>query len=95
MTAIIYLLMCLLYFVCVGLDIAMFFLQIGLVMLWRNINWLIPFDNAGKSLVNAVTAKVSQFLKTKNPLSQRGKLITALAAFAIARIILGSILRLT
>ncbi|MCK5225210.1 MAG: hypothetical protein KAQ89_00680 [Planctomycetes bacterium] len=95
MTAIIYLLMCLLYFICVGLDIAMFFLQIRLVMLWRNVNWLIPFDNAGKSLVNTVTAKVSQFLKTQNPLSERGKLITALAAFAIARIILGTILKTT
>ncbi len=95
MTAIIYLLMCLLYFICVGLDIMMFFLQIRLVVLWRNVNWLIPFDNAGRSLVNTVTAKVSQLLKTKNPLSERGKLIVALVAFAIARIILGTILRLT
>ena len=87
--------MCFLYFVCVGLDIAMFFLQIRLILRWRNINWLVPFDNAGKSLVNAVTAKVSQFLKPQNPLSERGKLIAALVAFAIARIILGTILRMT
>lgn len=87
--------MCFLYFVCVGLDIAMFFLQIRLVLLWRAVNWLIPFDNAGKSLVTAVTAKVPQFLKTQNQLSERGKLIIALVVFAIARIILGTILRLT
>ncbi len=87
--------MCFLYFVCVGLDIAMFFLQIRLVLLWKNVNWLVPFDNAGKTLVNAVTAKVPQFLKTQNPLSERGKLIIALVVFAIARIILGTILRLT
>lgn len=90
-----YLLMCFLYFVCVGLDIAMFFLQIRLVLLWRNINWLVPFDNAGKSLVNSVTAKVPQFLKTQNPLSERGKLIVGLIVFAMARIILGTFLRLT
>ena len=95
MTAITYLLMCLLYFACVSLDVTMFFLQVRLVVLWRNVNWLIPFDNAGKTLVNAVTAKVSQFLSLQNPLSERGKLITALIVFAIARIILGTILRLT
>jgi len=88
-----YLLMFFLYFICVGLDIAMFFLQIRLVVLWRNVNWLVPFDNAGKTLVNAVTTKVSQFLKTRNPLSEKGKLIVALVAFAIARVILGTILR--
>ena len=93
MTGLTYPLMCFLYFVCVGLDIAMFFLQIRLVVLWRNVNWLVPFDNAGKTLVNAVTTKVSQFLKTQNPLSERGKLIVALVAFAIARVILGTILR--
>jgi len=95
MTGLTYLLMCFLYFVCVGLDVAMFFLQIRLILLWRVINWLIPFDNAGKSLVNAVTAKVPRFLKTQNPLSEKGKLIIALVVFAIARIILGTILRLT
>jgi hypothetical protein len=88
-----YLLMCFLYFVCIGVDIAMFFLQIRLVVLWRNVNWLVPFDNAGKTLVNAVTTKVSQFFKTQNPLSERGKLIVALVAFAITRVILGIILR--
>ena len=95
MTGLTYLLMCFLYFVCVGLDVAMFFFQIRLILQWRTVNWLVPFDDAGKSLVNAVTAKVSQFLNPKNPLSERGKLIIALVAFAIARIILGIILRLT
>ena len=71
MTGLTYPLMCFLYFVCVGLDIAMFFLQIRLVVLWRNVNWLVPFDNAGKTLVNAVTAKVSQCFKPQNPLSER------------------------
>ncbi len=95
MTGLTNLLMCCLYFVCVGLDVAMFFLQIRLVLLWRAVNWLVPFDNAGKLLVTAVTAKVPQFLKTQNQLSERGKLIIALVVFAIARIILGTILRLT
>ncbi len=95
MTGLTYLLMCFLYFVCVGLDVAMFFLQIRLILLWRTVNWLVPFDNAGEPLVTAVTAKVPRFLKTQNPLSERGKLIVVLAVFALARIILGTILRLT
>lgn len=95
MTGLTYLLMCFLYFVCVGLDVAMFFLQIRLILLWRAVNWLIPFDNAGESLVNTITAKVPRFLKTSNPLSEKGKLIAALVVLAIARIILGTILRLT
>ena len=95
MTGLTYILMCFLYFVCVGLDIAMFFLQIRLILLWRTVNWLIPFDNAGKSLVTTVTAKVPQFLKNQNQLSERGKLIIALVVFVIARVILGTILRLT
>ncbi len=95
MTGLTYPLMCFLYFVCVGLDIAMFFLQLRLVVLWRNVSWLVPFDNAGKTLVNAITTKVSQFLKTQNPLSERGKLIVALIVFAIARVILGTILKAT
>jgi len=95
MTGLTYLLMCFLYFVCVGLDVAIFFLQIRLILLWRTVNWLVPFDNAGNSLVNTVTSKVPRFLKTQNSLSERGKLIVALAVFAIARIILGTILRLT
>ena len=95
MTALIYLMMCSLYFVCVGLDVVMFFLQVRLVLLWKNISWLTPFDNAGKTLVTAITSKVSQLLKTQNPLSEKGRLVAALVVFAIARIILGTILRLT
>ncbi|MBW7992424.1 MAG: hypothetical protein FVQ84_20745 [Planctomycetes bacterium] len=95
MTGLAYLLMCFLYFVCVGLDVAMFFLQIRLILLWRTFNWLVPFDNAGKTLVNAVTTKVSQFFKTQYPLSERGKLIVALIVFAITRVILGTILKTT
>ena len=95
MTGLTYLLMCFLYYVCIGLDVVIFFLQIRLIVLWRNINWLVPFDNAGKSLVDAVATKVSLFLKTQKPLSERGKLIIALVVFAIIRIILWTILRLT
>ncbi len=95
MAGLIYLLMCSLYFVCVGIDVVMFFLQVRLVLLWKNISWLIPFDNAGSLLVDAVTSKVPQFLKTQNPLSEKGRLVAALVVFAIARIILGTILRLT
>jgi len=92
MTGLNYLLLCLLYFICLGLDIAMFFLQVRLVLTWRTINWLIPFDNAGKSLVGAISEKVPRVLGTQKPLSEKQKLIIALIAFALTRIILGSII---
>ena len=93
MTGLIYLMAGFLYFVCIGLDIAIFFLQIRLILLWKNISWLIPFDDTGKPLVNAITRRASGLLKTKRPLSERGKLILVLLVFFIARIILAAILK--
>jgi len=93
MTEVFYLPACFLYFVCIGLDIAMFFLQVRLILLWKNIDLLVPFDNAGNSLVTAIASRVPRFLKTRKQLSEKGKLISALAVFAIARIILGIILK--
>lgn len=92
MTALIYLLKCMLYFVCVGLDVAMFFVQIRLILKWRKIRWLVPFDKTGQPLVAAVTEKVSTLLKTRQPLSENGKLIAALILFAMVRMILGTLL---
>lgn len=94
MAALTYLLMCFLYFICISLDITMFFLQIRLVLMWKNINWLTPFDNAGKSLVDTIAAKVPQILRLQKPLSKRGRLIAALVVLALVRIILGAVLRL-
>lgn len=93
MTALTYLLMCFLYFICISLDVAMFFLQIRLILMWKNIHWLAPFDNAGKSLVDIIATKVPQLLMTRNPLSQRGRLIAALVVLALVRIVLGAVLR--
>ena len=92
MATLIYLMLSCLYFVCIGLDIAIFFIQIRLILLWKNISWLVPFDNTGKPLVNAITRRATGLLKTKRPLSERGKLILILLVFVIARIILAAIL---
>ena len=93
MVGVAYLLMCVLHFVCIGLDVTIFFLQIRLVLLWKNVKWLVPFDNAGSSIVNAVTWRVPKILKTKRSLSEKGKLIVALVALVLLRIILGMVLR--
>lgn len=87
-----YLLGCFLYFICVGLDVAMFFLQIRLIQNYRTVNWLTPFNDAGKSLVDAISAKVPRYFKTKRPLSEKEKLVVALIVFVLLRIILGSII---
>ena len=93
MAALVYLMLSSLYFVCIGLDIAMFFLQIRLILLWRNISWLVPFDNTGRPLVNAISEQAAELLKTKGLLSERGKIIIVLLVFALTRIILAIILR--
>ena len=89
MTALVYLLMCMLYFVCVGLDITMFFLQVRLVLAWRTIQWLKPFDTAGRPITEMVTAQFPRFIRTGKPLSERGKLVTALIIIVLLRMILG------
>jgi hypothetical protein len=93
MNGIVYLLACFVYFICLGLDVTIFFLQIRLVLLWKDIAWLIPFDDAGRSLVNAVTWRVPKILKISRSLSEKGKLIVALATLVLLRIILGMVLR--
>lgn len=92
MTGLNYLLGCVLYFVCIGLDIAMFFLQVRLIQNWKTISWLVPFDKAGSPLVDGITAKVPDYWKTQRMLSEKEKLIIALIAIVLVRIILGSII---
>ncbi len=93
MTALTYLFLSSIYFLCVGLDVVMFFIQIRLVLLWRNVSWLVPFDSAGKPVVNHVIRWPSRFFPPERPLSERGKLIITLLAAALVRIILAAILR--
>ena len=89
MIAIMYLLMCMLYFVCIGLDVTMFFLQVRLLLTWRSIEWLIPFEVTGRPVTDMVAAQLSKILQTNRPLSERGTLIVALIITALIRVILG------
>ena len=45
----------LLNMICTGITIALFFLQVRLLLTWFKIAWLVPFDNAGRSIVNWLT----------------------------------------
>ena len=93
MSPLIYLVLGFLYFVCIGLDVAIFFIQIRLILLWKNVGWLVPLDNIGTPLVNSLTGAASDVLKTKRPLSQKGTLILVLLALVIPRIVLAAVLR--
>ncbi|MCK5000746.1 MAG: hypothetical protein KAS23_14485 [Anaerohalosphaera sp.] len=94
MIAIMYLLMCMLYFVCIGLDVTMFFLQVRLLLTWRSIEWLIPFEVTGRPVTDMVAAQLSKILQTNRPLSERGTLTLALIITALLRIVLGSLINL-
>ena len=93
MSPLIYLVLGFLYFVCIGLDVAIFFIQIRLILLWKNVGWLVPLDNIGTTLVNSLIGAASDVLKTKRPLSQKGTLILVLLALVITRIVLAAVLR--
>jgi len=45
----------LLNMICTGITIALFFLQIRFILSWFEIAWLVPFDNAGRSIVDGLT----------------------------------------
>lgn len=89
--AILYLLMFLIYFVCIGLDVVMFFLQVRLVLAWREIKWLKPFDLSGRPITDAIVKRLPTILKLNKPLSEKGILVIAMLIVAITRILLGFI----
>lgn len=53
----------LLYFVCLGLDIVVFFLWVHILLSWRRIRWLVPLGQMGKPLIDTLMRSVDMFFK--------------------------------
>ena len=47
-------------FICNGIQIIMFFLLVRMVLLFKSIQWLRAFDEAGRTLVDGVTGFVDR-----------------------------------
>jgi hypothetical protein len=89
------LLLVLLSLVSIGIDIAIFFLLIRLIVMWRNISWLGKFNDIGKALVDSVAAKTGGFWfrVTERQLSDRGKLLISLITLSLAQIMVSEAAR--
>ena len=77
-------------FVDVGVMILEFFIIIRLLLMWRQINWLVPFDTAGKDLVNYFVAVVNKCWSRwrNNELPLKGQLIVGLIILVVLRNVL-------
>lgn len=82
--------------ICIGIDIAVFFLLVRLVLMWRSISWLERLNDIGKNLVDALGAYAGRlwYRGTRKPLSEKGQLIVSLLALSIIRLVLCGIARL-
>ena len=82
--------------VCLGIDIATFFLLVRLVQAWKACNWLAPFNKAGKSLVDSITATTGNLASSKfnKELSDRGKLLVSFGILMLVKFIIASSLKL-
>ena len=85
-----------LYFVCLGIDIVIFFLVIRLILNWRSIRFLDGFDKAGKTLVDGLTERIGRFccFILKKTLSANGKLFVSITILSLAKYIFCSLIKL-
>jgi len=90
------LLLVILNLICIGIDIAIFFLLCRFVLMWRTRGWLERLNDVGKSLVDAVTGHVGQLWhrKTQKLLSDKGELAVSIVALSLVRLVISEVERL-
>lgn len=83
------------YFIVMGIDIAVFFLVIRLILAWRDVRWLVPFDRIGGDIVEKVTVTVSGCVsqRSSRKLSKKGALFISILILTAARHILAMLTR--
>ena len=76
-------------FVCVGINVTAFFLVVRAALLWKEVSWLKPFDDAGKTLVNTYTKMIDRLWSrmAQKHLTPKGKLLIGLALLELTRIL--------
>jgi hypothetical protein len=78
------------YMVHLGINIAMLFAVIRLILTWKHFAWLAHFDTVGKPLVDGMINAVGKFVETRwhKKLSEKGNLLACLVVLATAELIL-------
>jgi hypothetical protein len=84
------------YLFCIGIDIAIFFLVVRLLATRWHVGWLEGFNDVGRGLVDATTAKVGLLWQrmTQRRLSKKGELMVSILALFIAQFIVWAAVRL-
>lgn len=83
------LLLAILNLLCVAINLTAFFLIVRMVMLWKEIAWLKPFNDAGKGLVESYSEMVNRSWNRlmKRRLAPKGKLLVGLVVLELARLL--------
>ena len=84
-----------LYFINLGIDIAIFFLIIRLIRNWRHFQWLVPFDRVGNLLVERITNAAGMFWSSMSDrrLSDNGRIMISLGILTLVKLILAGLLK--
>lgn len=79
----------LLYLFYIGIQIAIFFLVVRLLVTRWHVGWLEGFNDAGKRLVDAITTRVGLlwYRMVHRHLSPRGELLISILALYLAQFI--------
>jgi hypothetical protein len=80
----------LMYLFCLGIDIAIFFLAVRLLVTRWHAGWLEGFNDAGKGLVDAITTRVGLlwYRMVHRHLSPRGELLISILVLYLAQFII-------
>ena len=78
------------YLVHLGINIAVFFVVIRLILTWKHFTWLTHLDKVGRPLVDSMTNAVGKFVETRwhKKISEKGRLLICLVLLEIAGLIL-------
>ena len=76
--------------ICIGIDITAFCIIVKMILNRWTVNWLIPFDVAGKRLVDSYTDLVEKHWRTVSQagLTPQGRLAVGLATLIFARFLI-------
>jgi len=83
-------------FICNGIEIVMFFLLVRIILLFKSIQWLQTFDDAGRTLVDGVASFVDRgvYQLWKKHLATKSQLLLALVLLEVCRAMLIQMCRL-
>lgn len=81
---------------CIGIDIALFFVAVRLILMWRDKSWLARLNSVGKEFVDALLSATSRlwYRATQKKLSVKGELLVSVLALSIVRLLLCELGRL-